>query len=536
MTIRKKRILSLIIACAWFVTMQAQVIFRANLDEALKDEETDLTNSLDEFTNWELYNCIVKYDAIWQCNAFQVNNGGYVITPAIGINKTQAKLSFYARSVNTDNLNITVSLDGTGTVDNGTCKISNSKWQYFIVTINNANSNTKIHFKSTDESDKTFMLYYVIVEYNIFHETFNNMPGKGGNDGDYDGSSKTGTTSTSDLDNNENADLRNVTPAKGCIFMDNIGNYKTATLSQNLTSDMLVLSFRAAGNVSNPGTVQLSTTNGKLQSNNIVTTASKWKTYKVAITELNTNNNCQITFKGDKYFLDDVKLYYPASIALNEASDNSSVINLQAQEMVNANLTRTLTGGTWNTLCLPFAIDQGVLNKAVGTYNETAFRILKSVENDTFSFESPTTGSVPAGTPCLIKPTTTVTNPTFKGVTIEATVPTKTTSNGYGLYGTYSPIELATNHTHAFLSSDQRLYYPGAGQNTMNGMRAYFVLPSQAQGTRIQIGENSEQNGIKETCNTDNSQAVYDLSGRKMRPGTLQQGIYIINGKKTIIR
>jgi hypothetical protein len=129
-----------------------------------------------------------------------------------------------------------------------------------------------------------------------------------------------------------------------------------------------------------------------------------------------------------------------------------------------------------------------------------------------------------------------VTNPTFKGVTIEATEPTYTLTNGYGLYGTFSPIELATDHTHAFLSSDQRLYYPGAGHNTMNGMRAYFVLPSQAQNARVQIGENSEQNGIKETCDTDNSQAVYDLSGRKMRPGTLQQGIYIINGKKTIIR
>ena len=298
---------------------------------------------------------------------------------------------------------------------------------------------------------------------------------------------------------------------------------------------MVMLSFRAAGEKENSGSVQLSMNNGSLQENNFSTTASKWRTYKSLITLTDPYSNYSITFKGDNYFLDDVKLYYPASVALNESTDNTPVIKTQEKDAVIASLTRTLTGGYWNTLCLPFAINQEMLTEAVGLYNKTEFRILKKVENNTFYFESATT--VPAGTPCLIKPTTTVTNPTFKGVTIEATEPQNTLTNGYGFYGTFSPIELATDHTNAFLSSDQLLYYPAVGKNTMNGMRAYFVLPAQAQGTRVHISDANEQNSIKDTyCPNVSKPTVYDLSGRRIESNALQKGLYIVNGKKTIIK
>ena len=418
-------------------------------------------------------------------------------------------------------------------INSNTCTLKTNEWTCFTKYITDA-TNIKLRFEGSEGADQTFQLYKLTVENYYFYESFNKMNVNIDKDANkFAGNNYNAfPASTSKLDNN-NASI-NAKEAKNCIFINNTESYITPQISE-LDRTPVVLAFRAAGDSENPATIDLtSNSNCTLEKSSFTPTASTWTTYRVPIVIKNFNSNCQITFAGKNYFLDDVKIYYPSTIPLDEASNNSSIIIDQSNEVVNAALTRTLTGGTWNTLCLPFAIDQELLTEAVGSYNKTQFRILDKVEDNTFKFDS--TETVPAGTPCLVKPTTTVTNPTFKGVTIEATVPTNTTSNGYGLWGTFSPIELHTDHTHAFLSSDQRLYYPGAGQNTMNGMRAYFVLPSQAQNARVQIGENSEQNGIKETCDTDNSQAVYDLSGRKMRPGTLQQGIYIINGKKTIIR
>lgn len=535
MTIRKKRLLSLIIACAWFVTMQAQVIFRANLDEDSRKVGTALTSDMDEFQGWDLDNCVVDTDVVWkQHHAFKIAHNGHATTPALSNLKSLAVLKFYVRSVNNATTNMEIEVIGNGKLNNKKCTIYNNGWTEYTRYLYDADFETKLKFQGCEDVDNSIMLYNIVIEeYILFHESFSKLTGNGGNDGNFNGSSLTGSANYLSLDSTTNATL-NATSCNNCILMEKNGSYRTASLYNPITNNELVLSFRAAGDANEAGTVSLSTSNGTLRKRSIETISSEWNTYKVGITDLDNEKNCQITFTGANYFLDDVKLYYPLTISLDETTDNSPIIAHEMQEAVNVKLTRTLTGGYWNTLCLPYTIDETHFSDIIQQNNPTQFRILYRVENNTFYFES--TETVPAGTPCLVKPTTTVTNPTFKGVTIEATVPTNTTSNGYGLWGTFSPIELHTDHTHAFLSSDQRLYYPGAGKNTMNGMRAYFVLPSQAQGTRIQIGDTGEQNGIKETCDTDNSQAVYDLSGRKMRTGTLQKGLYIINGKKTIIR
>lgn len=530
---KTKRLLSLMIACAWLITAQAQYVFTADLDVAHDVAETNLNNSIEEFRNWDLADCIVGEEKdIWRVNSFQVNHGGHATTPSFSITVPKVRVSFYARAVNTNDMVMIVSIVGNdGQIDIDSCKLKTQEWKRFTRYITNA-SNIKLRFEGAEGADRTFQLYKLTVENHLFYESFDQMDGSNDN---FVGSNLNIPAESNKLDN-KNTSI-NAKKAKRCIFISNNESYQTAEISASIDRSPIILAFRAARDANDAGAIQLSASNGTLQTTDFTPEASTWHTYRVPISIANNNlsKKCRITFKGKNYFLDEVKLYYPSTISLNETSDNTSVINLQIDEAVNASLTRTLTGGYWNTLCLPFAINQEMLTEAVGSYNKTEFRILEKVENNSFYFKK--TETVPAGTPCLMKPTTTVTNPTFKGVTIEATEPQNTLTNGYGFYGTFSPIELATDHTNAFLSSDQLLYYPAVGKNTMNGMRAYFVLPAQAQGTRVHISDANEQNSIKDTyCPNVSKPTVYDLSGRRIESNALQKGLYIVNGKKTIIK
>jgi hypothetical protein len=77
---------------------------------------------------------------------------------------------------------------------------------------------------------------------------------------------------------------------------------------------------------------------------------------------------------------------------------------------------------------------------------------------------------------------------------------------------------------------------------TISPFQAYFIsdiAPNDYNKSLIIhiLHENDEMTGIKDvhTFNTQKKN-IYDLSGRRIQDGHLQKGIYIINGKKIIIR
>lgn len=49
--------------------------------------------------------------------------------------------------------------------------------------------------------------------------------------------------------------------------------------------------------------------------------------------------------------------------------------------------------------------------------------------------------------------------------------------DGYYMQGVYEPTDLYIDGTHVFLGSENRFFRPSETNRTMNGMRAYFVIP-----------------------------------------------------------
>ena len=232
------------------------------------------------------------------------------------------------------------------------------------------------------------------------------------------------------------------------------------------------------------------------------------------------------------------------TITLANNSDNASVIEANNGKLVNVTLAgRTLyKDGSWNTLCLPFSLTEAQVT------NQLDPESLMTLQSSSFSkgtltlnFVSAT--SIEAGKPYIIKWTgdSPLESPTFTGVTIaNATAHVETYNVDF--IGIYSPLNItAADNTKLYLSNDNTLYYPNAAM-TIGAFRAYFqlkgvtaadlpqsaiILNFDAEGT---TGLNSLTPALSQ------GEGVYTLDGRKLNAMPTQKGVYIVNGKKVVIK
>jgi hypothetical protein len=217
-----------------------------------------------------------------------------------------------------------------------------------------------------------------------------------------------------------------------------------------------------------------------------------------------------------------------ATVSLNEATDNSSVISENNGEYVNAALTRTLKTGGWNTFCVPFD------TKIEGTPLAGASVLgLAGIDGNVYSFAK--VDSLKAGEPYLVKPKADIANPTFTGVKMNNTL--REYKGDYDFLGTYSPMTIDDTKTTYFLGGDGNLKL--AKENTtLNGLRAYFKVSS-ANGAKPALiidGETITAIDDVEAEPESGTNAVYSVSGMYMGNdiNALPSGVYIVNGKKII--
>ena len=187
-------------------------------------------------------------------------------------------------------------------------------------------------------------------------------------------------------------------------------------------------------------------------------------------------------------------------------------------------LNRTLSSSYWNTFVVPFNI----------ATMEGDIREYSAQNGNTMVFAK--ANSIEAGKPYIVKPVANVENPTYSNVTLSATPAQSVDNDGYSFVAIYSPTELATNQTELFLKSDGRLYYSeNESENRLKGMRAYFKAPS---GQAPLLSLDGETTGISEKVRENSEKfataPVYNLNGQRVTH--LTKGLYIVNGKKVIIK
>ncbi len=243
---------------------------------------------------------------------------------------------------------------------------------------------------------------------------------------------------------------------------------------------------------------------------------------------------------------------------LRDYAENSSLLD-RIEDMPRVGLVgRTLyKTGDWNTLCLPFSVEDSNPNDGLtfsGTPLEGAtVMTLDNSENSGTGFD-PSSGIltlnfvevnyIEAGDPYIIKWNSgeNIVNPTFTGVTISSTAGSFGAS-GVSFIGIYDPLPLTSaNSNILYLGAGNTLYYPSANM-TINSFRAYFELnltsAQQVKAINLNFGD-EEAASIKtiseSSDHSESSDAYFSLDGRRLNDKPATAGLYIINGKKVVIK
>lgn len=191
----------------------------------------------------------------------------------------------------------------------------------------------------------------------------------------------------------------------------------------------------------------------------------------------------------------------------------------------------------WNTIAVPFMInDLSVFGEDVQAYQFSDYA------DGELKFSRTT--MIPAATPCVFYTDAPSTKQiTFDNVTIysyNAVEEDCAATKGEATFqGTYAPIAApGMQGKYGVVPSTGKIQKGGAGAS-IKALRAYFILPENVDGSKLImtfVEEEGDATSIKgiENLNIENAE-MFDLSGRKVI-GQKKAGIYILNGKKVVVK
>lgn len=247
----------------------------------------------------------------------------------------------------------------------------------------------------------------------------------------------------------------------------------------------------------------------------------------------------------------------PAEVTLDAKANNADNIKgMSEDQLYNVKLdNRTFHQGKWYTMVLPFSVSQKQMKDVFG--NEVKILHYDNVEGTNLNLFEHFYQMVVGGTPVLVKPSQEVVNPTFENVTLTSKDVVDIVNSGYKCTGSYDDVNFPEYsyfidaRTNTFYQYDptqkkENTVVPHAG-----AFRAWFIAdgdPSAASQLTMHINgveDSSETTAIWNALSTDDnrtelgSKDIYSLSGQKMNVSdmrSLPKGIYIVNGKKYIVK
>ena len=242
-----------------------------------------------------------------------------------------------------------------------------------------------------------------------------------------------------------------------------------------------------------------------------------------------------LTIKGYDMTLTSANIYNVVQVS--ELENNS----ITKYDNVVVELTRSLVEGTWNTICLPFALTSDQATQLFGSgYKVAAFT---GVNNEIMQFTTLNSNDVfEAGVPYLVNPTADLSNSSpvvLIDVDLTAKNGSTVTYDGYSFVGTLVKKTFTENLDYTrFVASGNELKKPISG-STLKALRAYFILPASFDPNHAPKLSIDGEGEATEIISLDNERVImdnvyYDLSGRRVMNPT--KGLYIVNGRKVIIK
>ena len=234
----------------------------------------------------------------------------------------------------------------------------------------------------------------------------------------------------------------------------------------------------------------------------------------------------------------ELEIEYETALALSEMTDNTESLAEWNGYKADVTLMRTLQTGGYNTFAVPF----GMTIPSGWTVKELSSA---SLSEGVLTLNFADASSIEAGKPYLVKVSedTDLSTAAFTGVTISKNA-VPFTSTDVDFIPTLGATTIAGNvKSILFVGAGNKLYNPSAENQNMKGFRAYFLLKGEAATARsfnMDFG-GGETTGVVELKNGKVEEwkslgSWHTLDGKKLQGQPTQKGVYIVNGKKIVIK
>lgn len=249
--------------------------------------------------------------------------------------------------------------------------------------------------------------------------------------------------------------------------------------------------------------------------------------------------------------------YAATNVTLEGNANNTDAINkLEVDKQYNVTLkNRTFRSGRWYSVVLPFSVSQKQMKSVFGDgvkvlhYSDVTGTDLNLFEH----FYQMIVG----GTPVLVKPAKDVTNPVFSNVTLTNKKVVDIENTGFKCTGSWDNVDFPAYSyfidakTNSFYLYDPTKVETNTEKPHAGAFRSWIIStsknPSEAKQLTMHINGIEEQGETTAIWNAISgnddaevaSKGIYSLSGQKMNAAdtsSLPKGIYIVNGKKFIVK
>lgn len=247
--------------------------------------------------------------------------------------------------------------------------------------------------------------------------------------------------------------------------------------------------------------------------------------------------------------------YTAENVTLDGNANNTDAINkLEVDKQYNVTLNRSFGANKWYSVVLPFSVSQKQMKSVFGDGVKVLhYSDVKGTDLNLFEhFYQMIVG----GTPVLVKPSKEVPNPVFKNVTLTSKEVVDIENTGFKCTGSWDNVDFPAYSyfidakTNSFYQYDPTKVAQGTKAPHAGAFRSW-IRASENASTAKQL--TMHINGIEEQGETtaiwnaisgnDDAEVatkgIYSLSGQKMNAAdtsSLPKGIYIVNGKKFIVK
>ena len=248
--------------------------------------------------------------------------------------------------------------------------------------------------------------------------------------------------------------------------------------------------------------------------------------------------------------------YTAENVTLDGNANNETTIsNLKEGKQYNVTLNnRKFRSGRWYSVVLPFSVSQKQMKSVFGD----GVKVLhySDVDGTDLNLFEHFYQMIVGGTPVLVKPSVAVTNPVFNNVTLTSKKVVDIENTDFKCTGSWDNVDFPEYSY--FIDAKTNSFYlydpTKVETNTVKphaGAFRSWIIASENASTAKQL--TMHINGIEEQGETTAiwnaisgnddaevaSKGIYSLSGQKMNAtdtSSLPKGIYIVNGKKFIVK